>query len=352
MAATEAKPGRDLESGQPPAPGPGMPGPSVPGGSRPSAPWPPSRWSQRTRNWLFFGGVPLLLLGMYGSWRNVADHVLHDPQFCGQCHVVQEQYALWPTDGHQKVACQACHRMTLQQSADMLRAFVAGGSGRHPSGKPMALHTARVPWTTCLTCHGRGGTDRPRGASTLGIDGSVGHDVHLRDPKVTCKSCHSQAIHRHADPVQACGDCHEEAVKVGGMTRLHCTACHDFRSKTASLLPGEGICLDCHAQKGVAITDWSKDQHMASLGCAACHRPHDDRPQGVVACKSCHEQIVRKGLHAPAGHGRCADCHRAHAWKASSADCRTCHQDRPHDKGSGHEGTACLNCHASQEARP
>jgi hypothetical protein len=296
-----------------------------------------SPWRRRIALLLALG----LLAAGYGSWRRTAAWIEGDPQFCGQCHVTQDQYLLWEQDAHRKVACQACHRQTLQQAGDMLRAYV-GGQGAGRLGRPDPLHTSKVPMNTCTGCHGHAQAGRKH------IAGSAGHDVHLNSPKVTCKSCHGKTIHRSAEPMEACGDCHQEAVRITGMARLHCTACHDFRARKDDLLPARAVCVDCHASRGVEVRDYSQDRHMSNLACSVCHRPHQQGPEAIQACTGCHAHRERHGLHASSGHQGCTDCHAPHTWEVSPAACKTCHATAP---AHGDDGP-CWRCHDARGRSP
>ena len=305
---------------------------------------PPPGWPFTAGAWrlTLFGLVPAVLVAMYGTWRSTANFIQTDPRYCAQCHVTQDQYLFWTQDAHQKVACQACHKQTLEQAADMFRAYVLSNQTVPASGHGNRLHAPRVPMASCTACHGHKVGNLPT------IEGSAGHEMHLRQTGVTCKSCHGKAIHRYANAIEFCGDCHKkETVRISGMARLHCNACHSFRKRSTTLLPSQKDCIDCHASRGVEFKDYSKDHHMANFACSVCHRPHDSTPQGLVGCTTCHTHMERRGLHAQMGHERCVDCHRAHTWSVSNAECMNCHADmKPHGAGA-----ACQSCHSGKQGR-
>jgi hypothetical protein len=291
---------------------------------------------------VLFGVVPAALLAMYGSWRKAADYIQNDPRYCQQCHVTQEAYMFWAQDAHQTVACQSCHKQTLQQAADMFRAYVLAKKEVPSTGGGARLHDPEVPMTACAVCH------FDRTGALPSIEGSIGHEVHLKQPDVTCKSCHGQSLHRYRNAIDSCRDCHQkETVRITGMATLHCNACHNFRKQAPTLLPSERDCIDCHAARNVEIRDYSKDHHMANFACSVCHRPHDATPQGVISCASCHTHMERKGLHAQENHQTCTDCHQAHNWKVTNDACLTCHTPKPDGQGKPHgNGAACQSCHA------
>ena len=299
---------------------------------------PPTRWPFTAVAWrlVLFGLTPALLIGMYAAWRSTAHYIQTDPRYCAQCHVTQEQYVFAAQGSHQNVACQACHKQTLEQAADMFRAYVLRNQPVPKSGHRNPLHEADVPMAACSTCH------FGKVSGTPSIAGTIGHEMHLKQPKVTCKSCHDKGIHRDANALETCKACHEkETVRITGMAPLHCNACHSFRKQATTLLPSQRDCIDCHASRNVKFKDYSKDQHMANFACSVCHRPHDASPQGLIQCTSCHTHMERKGLHANDEHQTCTDCHKAHTWQVSKAECMACHDGM---KAHG-DGAACQSCH-------
>lgn len=76
---------------------------------------------------------------------------------------------------------------------------------------------------------------------------------------------------------------------------------------------------------------------MAEMGngCTGCH--HDEQPQSINACGTCHSaHRAREDLDTPdlrgAMHRQCFSCH--HAWRTASA-CATCHTNRAPNLASG-----------------
>ena len=300
---------------------------------------PPPRWPFSPRAWhvLLFGVTPLLLLGGFASWQATAHYVQTNPAYCGQCHVTQDQYQFWAPSAHQKVACQSCHEQTVAAAADMFRAYVRHDKTAPAPGQHVQpLHAPDVPMNGCTGCH------YGKAISAPNIAGSVGHEMHLKQPKVTCKSCHGKTIHGYAAATDSCSDCHKkETVQIDGMARLHCNACHSFTKRDKTLLPSQRDCVDCHAARGVATKAFASDRHMANFACSVCHRPHEAGSKAVVACASCHTGMERHGLHAIGDHNTCTDCHAAHTWEVTKSACMNCHSDM---KAHG-ESAACQSCH-------
>lgn len=302
---------------------------------------PPVQWPFTARAWrlLLFGLTPALLVAMYATWHSTANYIQTDPRYCAQCHEIQEQYAFWEQRSHQNVACQSCHKQTLEQAADMFRAYVIRNQTVPTSDHRARLHDPDVPMSACATCHFAKTGDAPS------IAGTVGHEMHLKQPRVTCKSCHGKGMHQSTNAIDSCAECHKkETVRITGMAPLHCNACHSFRKHATTLLPSQRDCIDCHASRGVAFKDYSADHHMANFACSVCHRPHDATPQGLVGCTSCHTHMERRGLHAESEHQQCADCHKAHTWRVTNAECMACHDGM---KVHG-AGAACQSCHSGK----
>ncbi|MBI5607429.1 MAG: hypothetical protein HY902_00960 [Deltaproteobacteria bacterium] len=258
------------------------------------------------------------MAGGWLSWRQVVHHVENDSKFCTNCHVAQEQYQLWQKSAHRDVACQKCHRQTLEQAADMLKAYASGRDPTRP-GSLAAVHSPKVAMSACTACHGKPMPDHAP------VHASAGHALHLRQPDVRCNSCHGASMHQNIDPLESCGHCHKEEVRIAGMSKLHCNACHDFRTKRDDLIPSQAQCIDCHAARGIYVPDFSKDHHMANFGCGTCHRPHGKGDNRIVACTTCHSPKSLKGIHVIGDHGTCGDCHKPHLWQVSLRACLECH---------------------------
>ncbi|MFZ4579848.1 MAG: hypothetical protein ACOYOB_15775 [Myxococcota bacterium] len=285
-------------------------------------------------------GVPALLGLAFASFRSFEHYVQHDPDFCAQCHVTQDQYTMWAEGEHHNVPCQACHEQTTAQALDSLRGFIssepAKGSGPHTK-----VHSPKVPVNACIRCHEKKVGDWPQ------IGKSIGHKVHLKQGDITCKSCHARTIHKFGAALDACPDCHKgQAVRTTGMEKLHCNACHNFLNTNDTLIPTRRVCLDCHAARSVSMPERAQNEHMARFSCGVCHLPHQDKKTAHDQCLSCHEGIQQHpGLHAVPDHAACQDCHQAHTWLPQRKLCLECHDDK--DKHHS-EQTNCWSCHKTQ----
>jgi hypothetical protein len=280
-----------------------------------------------TRN-LLVGAALLLVVAAGLGFVRFKRFVDEDPRLCATCHRASPEFALWLGGSHKSVSCQKCHHSTPEQGVAMLRAFVAGK-------KPAGRH-AEVEVGTCAGCHLSHDPKWPQ------VGGSRGHQIHFEQQKIACVKCHASSVHGFEPISAACVECHgKHLVGLAGMSRLHCFACHEFLTTEPGLRPTRRDCLRCHAEQGIKapMGDHGGGVEMA---CASCHKPHAPPGQGLLACRECHKEMRKGGLHRGAGHGTCTDCHKPHTWKSSDAACLRCHpgaQDHAERKG-------CGACHA------
>lgn len=280
---------------------------------------------------LAFALLALLVLGAaYGAAR-LKRYVDTDPGLCAQCHRSSPEFALWLKGSHRTVACQRCHHATPQEGLAMLRAFLAGKS------PDAATAHGKVEVGACAACHLSHDPRWPQ------IEGSRGHRIHVVKAGIACVKCHAASVHGFEPVVASCKGCHgEHLVRVSGMEKLHCFACHNFLSTDPGLRPTRRDCLRCHQAQGVLPARFADDAPM-QFDCGACHKPHARTDaEELVACQSCHRQMVRAGLHALPGHARCGDCHPAHLWRTEPR--KACH--RCHGGAASHaKGLPCAACH-------
>lgn len=280
-------------------------------------------------------GIAAALAALIGASRFRA-FVGEDPAFCAQCHRTSPEFALWNTGEHRGIACQKCHHASTSEGLTVLRAFLLAqpmpGAGAH----------AEVQVGACAACHLSHDPEWEQ------VGESRGHRVHAVEKKIACVRCHGAGVHRFEPAAASCRDCHgDHAVLAPGMQKLHCFACHDFLSVERELRPTRRDCLRCHSREGVLPARFPEDGPH-DFACAGCHKPHAKPESELVACEACHADLTKAGLHADAGHRRCADCHRAHRWKSEREDCYACHRGA----GSHFVDRACGECHAWSTATP
>lgn len=83
---------------------------------------------------------------------------------------------------------------------------------------------------------------------------------------------------------------------------------------------------------------------MSSFACQTCHTS-GNTVQPVQDCRSCHSDVLAKGLHTASTHSKtaCTTCHQQHTWLLSSRDtCLACHTD----KADHNAPTLCNQCHS------
>ena len=280
---------------------------------------------------LFILIAALLAVALAWAAQNFRAHVSSDPAFCATCHEASADLALWNRGSHARLACQKCHHTSTEQGVTMLAKFILAGPPRGGSH-------AKVRIGDCAGCP----LTHDRGWSQVGA--SRGHRVHAVENKIACVRCHGADAHRVEPQVESCRECHgEHAVKVEGMQKLHCFACHDFLSVESELKPSRRDCLRCHRDRGVSAAGFPDGAPMR-FTCSSCHKPHETRT--LVACQSCHGDIVVTGLHRLSSHSDCSTCHRPHAWASTPGDCLRCHVAAASHAGS----TACASCHSFRAA--
>jgi hypothetical protein len=277
----------------------------------------------------------LFCAGFFGALQ-MRRYVTEDARFCASCHKASPEFAVLTKDEHARFNCQQCHHTTLEQSLQMLTAYVAG---KKPGGEGEGKH-APVELGACASCHL---THDKEWATQVGA--SKGHRIHAIEQKIACTKCHGSGIHRFEPVAKSCVECHgDHAVGLPGMQQLHCFACHDFLSVETSARPSRRDCLHCHNREGIHPSRFPDDAPMR-FGCNACHKPHAKAPGAeLVACERCHDDMKTRGLHKLAAHRTdCAQCHKPHGWKQGQTDCLRCHQE-----AASHypEKPICSECHS------
>ncbi len=278
------------------------------------------------------GAAALAILAGAWGFARFKRFVDEDPRLCATCHRSSPEFALWTGGSHKEVACQRCHHATPSQGVAMLRSFLAG---RNPTGRH-----AQVEVGACASCHLSHDPKWPQ------VGGSRGHRIHVVQEKIACVKCHATSVHGFEPVSASCVGCHgRHAIGYAGMEKLHCFACHEFLSTEPGLRPTRRDCMRCHTAQGIHAPMGDHGGAM-EMSCAACHKPHAEAGERIVACTRCHSQMSKGGLHARAGHSRCVDCHRPHIWTAQEPDCLRCHARAPaHARGS-----ACAGCHGFRGA--
>ncbi|MBI5494170.1 MAG: cytochrome c3 family protein [Deltaproteobacteria bacterium] len=300
--------------------------------TRPRAPRQPVTWRRALLWVLLYGIVPVLIVSSTMGFMRFKEFVDRDPRFCGQCHEMRSEYALWTRGSHRMVVCQECHHQSQREALGAVL-MVLGGRSADDGTK---AHQPKVAVDACGACHLRHDRNWPQ------INASEGHRVHVVQEKTSCVKCHANSMHGVGIALDSCRECHEkQVIQATGMERLHCLSCHNFLTAEKDIKAPQENCLQCHGAREQLEEHFPSNAPMAKRDCSACHHPHTDEDTGWSSCAGCHKQQDRHGLHGLPDHQRCDACHRPHTWMSTRADCVACHKEEA-DKEPERQ---CRECH-------
>jgi len=192
---------------------------------------------------------------------------------CLQCHLGVERSAVTFAGRrfeHERhvvragLSCTSCHT-GLDEHGTTLLTKASDCAGCH--------HT-RIGQINCAACH-----PGPGGVPEQPVEHPVGLFPHAPHTGMglPCASCH-QAPSMSADGVD-CRNCHE----AHHQPEANCLSCHREGAKQKHALAFAHLqCSQCHGEKAVGITGWSRNV------CTVCH---EDRVEhnAPVDCQLCHE---------------------------------------------------------------
>lgn len=263
-------------------------------------------------------------LALVGVLKTFRDYVQTNPRFCGSCHEVAPEIAIWTESAHRGIRCQRCHHNEPADGLRVLKVYLAGGS-IGPEHAPIRVES-------CTGCH------RSHDERWPSIVASVGHRIHVDRARVPCTTCHGRQMHFDRPARVSCLGCHADRGEGATHEKVHCLACHDFISGGEVIRPTRGDCLGCHANRDAPIRV-SATAPM-QLACYACHRPHAGG--GLVPCAECHRRRELAGMHDRPGHQACETCHEAHEWVTTRQHCFRCHENL----GDHYADQTCSSCHS------
>lgn len=283
-------------------------------------------------------GAFLLIIVVGGGWVSYRaySYIQSDPEFCRQCHIMEEAWEKWSTSEHSKVNCHSCHQTSFVQGARFVIITAL-------QDKESVTTHATIPNDICQKCHYSGNPQ------WLQVANTAGHKAHVEANSINCQTCHGITLHRFRPPSEICANCHadhvagqEKAIKVEQMREMHCTECHQYLRENSPLRPTRETCLGCHQDIPSSKVTFPDSAPM-KWDCRECHKPHvAEKP--VVDCTSCHTDVKSKGAHAKQTHSvtSCQTCHKPHEWKLGTRDtCTACHTN----KTDHNPGRLCSGCH-------
>ena len=323
---------------------------------------------------------------------------------CSSCH-------LDPHNGKFVQSCQSCHSTSAWNEGPAksfdhsLTRFAL--KGKHTSvkcvqchteiekkGKPVAGRYAVTKFALCGDCH---------------EDAHAGQFAHRAD-RGKCEACHTEerfipsrySVADHntsrfvltgAHIATACTGCHTPgAVKAKNTHLFHwkgeirCATCHADVHKSEFQSEPKKECEGCHATRAWNALEFSHEKTKFSLRgkhaqieCSKCHQKIETGLAGervkfrgvALQCSSCHKD-EHEGQFTADAPTECSRCHTDASWtitnfnhtllsryeltgKHSNVSCEKCHRPTTiHSRTVARYkplGTACIDCHSSDELR-
>ncbi|GAB4390834.1 MAG: hypothetical protein Kow0025_25540 [Thermodesulfovibrionales bacterium] len=262
----------------------------------------------------------LLLVAVMGGIAGLRyyRYTREDPQFCAQCHMMQESFRSWEQSSHRDIICQQCHRLSLLEQNRLFVKYVTQGY-TEPRGD--SEHGRVEPWNACRDCHMK---EAKQGSVSL--RSSFGHARHVFMEGIDCSRCHSERLHNFTPDDHACSSCHTDKLVHGmGMEGLSCLNCHSYAEESPKMV-SPARCRECHKKMPT-------EGPMSGLACFQCHKPHGEIKLRSADCMgNCHggeARVGQHGLHLEKAGLECLDCHKAHTWVVGEAQarglCDRCH---------------------------
>lgn len=273
------------------------------------------------------------------------------PNFCANCHLMEEPKKLWDESTHSNVNCVMCHVdpgvvNALIHKVESYKEIYANffGHGEMPPDVKLPSNES------CLQCHNLDRNVSPGG------DINIPHRQHVEMRDLKCADCHFNVVHTRraisggVPPMDICYMCHD-----GERAPNSCETCHNTprdeykrQGHTGEILKNHGklakervedcrrchseesqFCEDCHSQKPQSHqqTDWKYTHRttVAAEGREPCYGCHEEK-----FCQKCHK--VQHPPHWVQSHpdfaqgggepcqvchstGFCGDCHTAEGVK-------------------------------------
>ncbi len=305
-------------------------------------------------------------------------HRTEQPQFCGACHEMSNNFASWNESRHKNISCADCHagpglggwlaakaggvsQLWVHFSADSIDDIEVREDQRHTID------------ANCQRCH----SGLARVGERFGL--GVSHRQHL-DKGLLCVTCHNGSFthpERHGPPTAEV-DGPAEATKSGDGAEKEdgeqddagkeatdaptvdphaagdlegerfvdvdaCYECHDGETQVADVVAfsaaDETHCQKCHPDADQALAHGARHPSSAKRKpCLDCHEATSGQSHftvGKVApmCDKCHTREEHASTHTPYSQGECDECHSvmspAYLFKSgprpTNASCLGCH---------------------------
>jgi len=337
-----------------------------------------------------------------------SEYYTSQPEFCGTCHTMQQQYKAWQHSKHNEVSCVDCHfppgeKFTLKAK------FIGLGMLFSYLGIPDAGVRKRVTVKdqACMRsgCHS-GDDDYRNKEIKLTERVSFKHKVHeektIEGQKLHCNTCHIKySADKHFEvPQEMCFLCHFRETDFN-QGRSKCTLCHEIPTKSLqsqtsldnpdqepithqTMAEGQASCHGCHYQLVSGNGEIKKEncrnchhepellakidkklmheRHVATqeADCFDCHQPiqHKEQTDFLDAvrtnCQLCHPDHHRFQMRLLAGTAQGSDIPETPALMNSvKTNCLGCHIKVEQHKGQIYligAGEACLACHTESQA--
>lgn len=293
--------------------------------------------------WIYLIVLFLLSLGTVSAGMDVY-HRTEQPQFCGACHEMSNNFETWRESRHKNITCADCH--AEQSATGWLRTKVAGARQLVTHFSAESIDNIKVQEdqrgvidSNCRRCH----AGLARVGERFGL--GVSHRQHL-EKGLQCITCHSgsfthpvkqvpatesAASHADKNPAEAAAadaDAPEpKASQHSGKALLEsrfvdvaeCYKCHDGKTTVGDTVAfsaeDETKCSKCHPDADQALAHGAR--HSSSANRKPCLDCHDTKSGGAhftmgdvaLICGKCHEKKEHQSMHNPYSRGECSECH-------------------------------------------
>ncbi len=288
--------------------------------------------------WAYLGILVLLAMGTVSAGMDVY-HRTEQPQFCGGCHEMGQNFDTWNVSRHKDITCADCHAQPgllgwVKAKTAGLKQLRVHFTATNISGIRIESNQRTIISDNCSRCH----AGLARLGERLGL--GVSHRQHL-EKGLACITCHTGAFTHPGNRKAAAGGAadggttvaekpaapkHETDAKGAFEAQFVevavCFQCHDGKTKQNDTVvfsaQDETKCLKCHPDAEQAAAHGARSRRGADRKpCLDCHELEKDNAHYQVPtdvgpmCAKCHEQEKHPSkLHQPYRSGECAECHR------------------------------------------